>query len=101
MQVSKFTQLNYIHDVWEPHYNGGKAEVYIACWKVKRSKLDIKLVFGKVNDTSDFAGVWFIPRKKVMRCKIFNNNGLDCFVVPWKYAEPLITTHKLAYEEIW
>lgn len=94
--LSKYTQLNAITDIWEPHYNGdfdgsqGKAEVYIAAWKVKRSNKDIKLRFEKVNDTSVYAGDWFISLKKLKSFrKRIENNGLECYVIPWTAFERL------------
>ena len=84
--LSKYTQLNYIGDIWEPHYSSNS--VYIASWKVKRSKLDIKLSFSKVSDTSEWAGQWFLARKNVTKCrKKFDNNGLECYVVPLAQLE--------------
>lgn len=104
--LSKYTQLNFIGDIWEPHYNGyepdfNKAEVYIAKWKIDRSKLDIKLRFSKVSDTSDFTGDWFISRKKAkLFRKKFNNNGMECYVIPWTAFEPLIIDNS-GREDIW
>lgn len=100
MIVNKFAQLNTITDIWEPHYNGGRPEVYIATWKVKRSKLDIKLRFPKVSDTSEFAGDWFIRRKAVLGRKKFNNNGMECYVVPWSLFEKLEVTNDIR-RELW
>lgn len=82
MLLSKFTQLNAITDIWEPHYSSNS--VYIACWKINRSKLDIKLRFEKVNDYSEYAGDWFISKKKAKSFrKKMDNNGMSCYVIPW------------------
>lgn len=86
--LSKFTQLNYIGDIFEPHYSS--RSVYIATYKVSRSKLDIKLKFSKVNESSEYAGYWFIPKKTVHKYRRkFDNNGLTCYVVPMSEFEPL------------
>lgn len=94
--VSKFTQLNYIGDILEPKYSTN--EVYIATHKVNRSKLDIKLKFQKVNDTSEYAGLWYLPRKKATRRKTYDNNGLACYIVPWSEFEKLELSDR---EENW
>lgn len=99
MIVSKYDQLNYIGDIWQPHYNGDtgdgtKAEVYIAKWKVKRSKHNIKLKFSKVSDTSMYSGLWFITKKNAITRSGFDNNGLECYVVPWSKFERLIINEK-------
>lgn len=100
MIVGKYTQLNYIGDIWEPHYNGdpdgtkGKAEVYIAKKKVTRSKLDIKLRFTKVGDTSAYTGAWYLRKKDVPKRTKFDNNGLECYIVPWTKFERLIINDK-------
>ena len=94
---TKYDQLNYIGGegaVWEPHYNGdtgdgSKAEVYIAKWKVDRSKKDIKLRFSKVSDTSIYTGLWFVSKKNATTKSGFDNNGLECYVVPWTKFERL------------
>lgn len=89
MLLSKFAQLNAITDIWEPHYSSNS--VYIACYKVNRSKLDIKLRFKKVSDTSEYAGTWFISRKKAKSFrKKFDNSGMECYVIPWSAFEKLI-----------
>lgn len=84
--LSKWSQLNYIDDVWEPLYSEDK--VYIAKWKIKRSKHDIHLVFPKVSATSDYYGDWYLPRKEVGR-KTFNNNGMECYAVPFSKFKKL------------
>ncbi len=94
MLKTKYDPLNFIGDVWAPHYNGdvgdgNKAEVYIAKWKVKRSKHDIKLRFSKVNDTSIYAGDWFITKKNAITRSGFDNNGMACYIVPWSKFERL------------
>lgn len=96
--LSKYIQLNCIKDVWEPKYSTN--EVYIACWKVDRSKLDIKLVFPKVNPTSEYYGDWFITKKQAKRRKKFDNNGLSCYVVPWSEFTKL-RIDNISKEEIW
>lgn len=102
VELDRFTPLNFIGNVWEPHYNGftkdpARAEVYIDKESVRKSKYDIRLRFSKVNDTSEFAGDWFIPRKTVMAIKkTFVNNGLPCYVVPWsKFSKLKIKQHSL------
>lgn len=87
--LDKFTQLNFIGDIWAPKYSTN--EVYIAPYKINRSKLDIKLRFSKVNDTDEWTGDWFISRKKAKSFrKKFDNNGLQCYVVPLNELEKLI-----------
>lgn len=99
--LDKFTQLNSISDIWAPHYNGGDPEVYIAEWKIRRSKLDIKLRFARVNNSSTFAGTWFITHKKAKSFRRkFDNNGLKCFVIPWSAFEEL-KIDNLSRERIW
>ena len=97
IQLDKFTQLNVIDDVWEPKYSTN--EVYVDCWKVNRSKLDIKLRFPKVNDTSDYAGEWFITRKKARSYrKKFDNNGMECYVIPMTVFERFEVSERSMYE---
>jgi len=100
MIANKFTQFNFIGDIYEPRYNGGNYEVYIACWKVKRSKLDIKLRFTKVNPTSQFYGDWYLSHKKAITRKKFNNNGMECYVIKWEHFQPLVITERIPHE-IW
>lgn len=94
--LSKYTQLNFIGDILEPHYNGdydgtqGKAEVYIAKYKIRRNKRDIKLKFSNVNPTSAYSGDWYLPRKNALKYKTFINNGLQCVAVPWSEFKKLI-----------
>lgn len=86
--ISKYTQLNYIGDIFEPRYSTN--DVLISTGKVTRSKLDIKLKFEKVNDTSEYAGYWFVPRKTVTKYrKKFDNNGRQCYIIPWHEFEKL------------
>lgn len=86
--ADKYEQFNTIIDVWEPKYS--TEEVYVACWKIDRSKLDIKLRFSKVNPTSDYWGDWFISRKRVVRLKKkYDNNGAECYVIPLSVLEKL------------
>lgn len=88
MIVDKFTQLNFIGDIWQPKYSTN--EVYIACYKVKRNKRDIKLKFSEVGATSEYAGDWFISRKEALKCKKkFDNNGMECYAIEWSRFEPL------------
>jgi hypothetical protein len=97
MKLSKFTMLNFIGDVFEPRYHDGM--VLIACSKVDRSRLDIKLRFPKVSETSEYAGDWFISRKKAKSYrKKFNNNGLNCYAIPFEAFEPLIIDRSLDRE---
>lgn len=99
--LDKFTQLNSISDVWAPHYNGGDPEVYIATWKVNRSKLPIKLKFARINNTSAFAGYWYITPKKVRSYRQrYDNNGTKCYIVPWEAFERL-EIDNLSRERIW
>lgn len=105
--LSKFTQTNFIGDVWEPHYNGdfdgtqGVAEVYIALWKLRRSKNDIKLRFEKVNSTSAYAGDWYISLKEAKKFrKRMDNNGVNCAVIPWSAFEQM-EVNNINREEIW
>lgn len=81
IELTKYTQLNMIDDVFEPLYHD--PSVYIAEWKIKRSKLDIKLRFPKVSETSDYFGDWYLPRKNALKHKTFINNGLKCKQIPW------------------
>lgn len=93
MIVDKFQQLNFIGDILEPHYSSNS--VYIANYKISRSKLDIKLRFSKVSPRSEFAGDWYISKKKAMMHRgIINNNGLECRVIPWSAFEPLTINDK-------
>lgn len=86
--IDKYKPLNFIGDIWAPKYSS--AEVYIACWKVKRSKLDIKIRFSKVNPTDEWAGDWWISHKKIRSFKKkFDNNKLECYVVPLSALEKL------------
>lgn len=95
-KIDRFTQLNCITDVWEPKYSTD--EVLIACWKVDRSKLDIKLRFPRVNETSEYYGDWFITHKKAKSYrKRFDNNGVNCYVIPWEAFEPLELNDKSIY----
>lgn len=95
MIKTKYDQLQYVDWVWEPHYNGdpdgtrGKAEVYISKNRLRKSKLDIKLKFEKVGPTSAYAGLWFLRRKDIPTRTKFDNNGLECYVVPWSKFEKL------------
>lgn len=99
--IDKYTQLNCIADIWAPHYNGDNPEVYIATWKVTRSKLPIKLKFAKVNNTSQFAGYWYITPKTIKSFRQrYNNNGVKCYVVPWTAFERL-EIDNLSRERIW
>lgn len=84
--LPKFTQLNFIGDIYHPNYS--KDVVYIACHKINRSKLDIKLRFSQVEPTNEYAGDWFITRKKAKSFrKKFDNNKLQCFVIPMSAFE--------------
>jgi hypothetical protein len=87
-KFDKFHQFNCIADIYEPRYSTN--DVLIAVGKLKRSKKDIKLVFSKVNPTSEYAGEWYITHKKAMsyRSKM-DNNGLDCKVIPWDAFSPI------------
>ena len=97
--IDKFTPLNYIDDVFEPKYS--EKVVYIASWKITRSKYDIHLVFPRVNDTSEFAGDWFISRKKAMSYKkLYDNNGMKCRVIPWSEFSKL-TRSERSEKELW
>lgn|GEM_PF-5557662 len=105
MLVDKFTQLNYIGDIWEPHYAGyirggstDMVEVYIAKRKINRNIRDIKLVFTRVGEDSIFAGDWFLRRKDVPKRTKFDNNGMECFVVPWGKFQPLEYAERSEYE---
>lgn len=86
-QLSKFTQLNFIHEVLAPRYHD--KTVIIATHRIKRSKLDIKLKFDGVSETSEYAGYWFLPRNKALKYKDFNNNGLLCKAIPWAAFQKL------------
>lgn len=92
--LNKYTQLNLIDDIKEPHYNGHDPEVYIAKWKVNRSKLDIKLRFAGVNPTSGFYGDWYLPRKRATSRKTININGLECYVIKWQEFDKLIINER-------
>jgi hypothetical protein len=88
MLVDRLLPLNCIDDIMEPVYS--KEAVYIDIEKIKRSKLDIKLRFKNVNDTSGYSGNWFITRRKALSFrKKFNNNGISCVVIPFEEFEKL------------
>lgn len=100
MVISKYIQLNTIPDVWEPKYSTN--EVYIACHKVNRSKLDIKLRFSKVNPTSEYYGDWFITRKKARSYrKRYDNNGKQCYAIPMSVFEKLTITNEMPEAARW
>jgi len=86
--LPKFTQLNAVTDVLEPRYS--TRDVLVACYKVNRSKLDIKLSFPSVSPTSEYYGEWFITKKQAKSRKKFNNNGLDCYVINWDEFEQVV-----------
>lgn len=86
--LSKYYPLNAITDIFEPRYND--ETVLIAEDKIKRSPLDIKLRFSKVNDTSDYSGDWYIKRKDAVKYRRkVNNNGKLCLVIPFSEFKKL------------
>lgn len=80
--LSRYTQLNCITDIYEPKYS--TKEVIIAKGKIKKSKLDLKIVFSRVNPTSEYSGAWYLPRNRALKYKEFINNGLRCVSIPFK-----------------
>lgn len=94
--LDKLTPLNFIGDVWEPLYHSDV--VYIDVNKIKRSKLDIKLRFAKVNESSGYAGDWFLPRSKALKGrKKFNNKGRICVAIPFSEFEHLEISERSQY----
>lgn len=95
--LDKYTPLNCITDVREPLYH--KDLVYIDIQKIKRSKLDIKLKFSNVNETSGYAGDWFLSRATALKGrKKFNNNGRICVAIPFKEFERLERSKRSIYD---
>lgn len=81
MKITHYKQLNFIGDVWNPRYS--TKDVLIACYKVRRSKLDIKLRFSKVEDGQAWSGDYYIKRSDITKLrKRFNNSGMACYAVP-------------------
>lgn len=91
--VPKFHQLNVIDDVWGPKYSEDK--VYIDINKIRRSKLDIKLRFSNVNNTSGYSGDWFLPRSKALKGRQrYNNRGRTCVVIPFSEFKRLVINER-------
>lgn len=95
--IDKFHQLNLIDDVWEPKYSEDK--VYIDINKIRRSKLDIKLRFSNVNDTSGYSGDWWLSRSKALKGRQrYNNNGVTCVVIPFSEFKKLKVNNRSIYD---
>lgn len=99
MIIDKYTPLNAINDVWAPKYS--TQEAYIACWKVNRSKLNIKLTFSKISDSNEYSGAWYISKKDAKKYKKkFDNNGVECYVIPMSAFSKLEYNNR-SMHEIW
>jgi hypothetical protein len=73
--------MTYLNRIWQPRYSS--QDCLPSVLDVKKAKTEyLKLEFSKVNETNEWYGKWYVAKKDITRLKKFNNNGLECYVVP-------------------
>lgn len=75
------TPFSFIDRVWEPRYS--TEDALIDLHTVKKAKVaDLKIVFSKVQETSEWYGGWTITKKQAMKSPKTMNFGRECLAIP-------------------
>lgn len=79
--ICRHHQLVLLDRVFEPKYS--TQEFIVDKGAVRNPKVkEFKVRFSEVNDTSEWAGDWYVHRNNITKYKTYVNNGRNCYAVP-------------------
>lgn len=73
--------MAFIDRVFEPRYSTKDALVDFKTVKYSTAE-NLKIVFSKVQETSEWYGGWTISKKEALKSKKLMNFGRECLVIP-------------------